>query len=300
MRHNARFITLLGLIAMVLIWGSFPIAAKLGAQSVPPLFLSSVRFLLASVLMMALLWTQRQKMRLTLRQHLQIVLIALLMIGIPSSIFFAAVPYAPAGTLTVMWAPTPIFTALFTMGSSDEVRGWRLSVSLLIGALGVLLVMLGYIPFWPGAPSLLAGGSNVALIAELAVFASSAVYGLGMRVTKRYNLSVPVTVLTTWQMCYSGIFMALMGLLFERDYAFHPTWLTLGSVLYLAVFCSCIGFFLLFWLIRRIGAIRTSYTDFVIPGVTLVLSALFLNESMTVAKIIGFALVMLGCVLVQI
>jgi drug/metabolite transporter (DMT)-like permease len=300
MQHNARFTTLLGLIAMVLIWGSFPIAVKFGTQNVPPLFLSSARFLLASILMMVLLWTQRKKVPLTFRQHMQIALISLLMIGIPSSIYFAAAPYAAPGALTVMWAPSPIFTALFTMGSASEVRGWRLPVSLLVGLLGVLLVMLGYIPFLPGSTALLSGGSSVALIAELAVFASSAVYGLGMRVSKRYDLNVPVMVLTTWQMCYSGLFMALMGLLFERDYAFNPTWITLGSLLYLAVFCSCIGFFLLFWLIRRIGAIRTSYTDFIIPGVTLVLSALLLNESMTFAKIIGFALVMLGCVLVQI
>jgi drug/metabolite transporter (DMT)-like permease len=80
---------------------------------------------------------------------------------------------------------------------------------------------------------------------------------------------------------------------------FQPTWMTLGSIIYLAVFCGCIAFLLLFWLVRHIGAIRTSYTDFVIPGVTLVLSYFILNESMTSAKIIDFALVMLGCILVQ-
>ena len=67
-----------------------------------------------------------------------------------------------------------------------------------------------------------------------------------------------------------------------------------------AIFCSCISFFLTFWLILRIGAIRTAYGDFIIPGVTLILSYLFVGESLTIVKVIGLAFVILGVVLVQI
>ncbi len=106
-------------------------------------------------------------------------------------------------------------------------------------------------------------------------------------------------VLTTWQVFYSGAFLLIMSLLFERGYPLDPTLATLGALLYLAIFCSCISFFLTFWLIRHIGAIRTAYGDFIIPGVTLVLSYFLLGESLTPAKIIGLALVILGVILVE-
>lgn len=66
-------------------------------------------------------------------------------------------------------------------------------------------------------------------------------------------------------------------------------------------FATLLGYvsMVLIWLIRRIGAIRTAYGDFIIPGVTLLLSYLLLGESLTLAKVGGFVLVMLGCVLVE-
>jgi drug/metabolite transporter (DMT)-like permease len=301
-RRHTRLITVLGFAAMVLIWGSFPVVTRIGVEHAPPLLFSSIRFLSAFCIMAAIVLVQRKRLSISRKQHLQIALISLLLVGIPSSIFFSAVLYAPVGVLTLMWATTPIFTALFTLRSGGEVRGWRLLGSLVIGSFGILIVFLGRVPFWPGTSDnvFAFASSGVAEIAELAVLGSSVVYGLGMFMTKRSNPDIPLTVFTAWQVFYSGAFIGLMGLIFERGASFQPSWTALGALAYLTVFCGCISFFLTFWLIRRIGAIRTAYGDFVIPGVTLILSYFFLGESLTMAKIGGLALVILGIVLVGI
>lgn len=300
-RRDPRFASLLGFVVMVLLWGSFPVVAKIGVAYVPPLLLSGMRFSLAFCIMAVIVLAQRKTLALTRRQHAQVFLISLLMVGIPSSIFFASTPYAPAGVLTLMWSTTPIFTSLFSIGVTGEARGWRLLSSLCLGTLGILIVLLGRIPFWPGT-TMQAGqifaSSGAALTAELAVLGSSVIYGLGMRAARTNSPDVPVLVLTCWQLLYSGLFITLLGLLFERGYPFTPTWTALGALLYLAIFCSCISFFLMFWLIRRIGAIRTAYSDLLIPAVTLVLSSFFLGESLTLAKVGGMLLVMLSILLV--
>lgn len=295
---KSRLVTVLGFIAMVLIWGSFPVATKIGVEHAPPLLFSSVRFLLAFVIMAAIVRAQGKRLWITGKQHRQIFLISLCMVGIPSSIFFASTPYAPVGVLTLMWATTPIFTALFNVRGTGEIHGWRLPCSLFIGSIGIMVVLLGHLPFWPGSTFTL-GSGGLALVGELAVLGSSVVYGLGMLLARRSSPDIPVTALTAWQVFYSGLFIATMSLLFERGYVFSPTWSTLGALCYLIIFCSCISFFLTFWLIRRIGAIRTAYGDFIIPGVTLILSYLLLGESLTLAKIGGFALVLLGVILVE-
>jgi drug/metabolite transporter (DMT)-like permease len=229
-----------------------------------------------------------------------VLVISLLMVGIPGAIFFAAAPFAPVSVLTIMWSTTPIFTALFAMRDSGEVRGWKLAVSLLIGLIGVLAVLLGRFPFLPGSngASLFASNS-LTVISELAVLASASIYGLGIRTARQHSPDIPVTVFTAWQIFYCALFLLAMSLIFERGHAFQPTWTTLGAVLYLAIFCSCITFFLTFWLIRRIGAIRTAYGDYLLPGVTLILSALLVGESLTFAKVIGLGLVILSVVTLQ-
>ena len=300
--RRSSVIIVLNYVLMVLIWGSFPVAAKIGVQHAPPLLLSGMRFALAFLIMAPFAYWQSKKLWITWQQHVQVLLISLLMVGIPSSVFFAATPYAPVSILTIMWSTTPIFTALFAMRDTGEVRGWKLFVSLLIGLLGVLIVLLGRIPLLPGSNSDGAPlfASSAVLIAEVAVLASASIYGYGIRMARRNSPDIPVTVMTAWQIFYCALFLLALSLIFERGTAFQPTTLTFGVLFYLAIFCSCISFFLTFWLIRRIGAIRTAYSDFIIPGVTLILSYLFVGESLTIAKVIGLGLVILGVVLVQI
>jgi drug/metabolite transporter (DMT)-like permease len=302
--RDARLVILFNYIAMVLVWGSFPVAAKIGVEHAPPLLLSGVRFCIACCIMVPIAFIQRKNLWIRRPQHLHVLLVALLMVGIPSSIFFVSALYAPVSVLTIMWSTTPIFTSIFSVRDAGEVRGWKLTASLIIGLTGVLIVLLGRIPFLPGSKgsAQVFASSGPALIAELAVLASTVIYGLGIRMAKYSGRGpeMPVVVLTTWQLFYCGAFLLAMSLVFERGYVFQPTWTTLGVLLYLTVFCSCITFFLTFWLIRRIGAIRTAYGDFIIPCVTLILSYFLLGESLTFAKILGLALVILGVILVQV
>lgn len=285
---------------MVLIWGSFPVAAKIGVENAPPLLFSGTRFCLAFAIMAVIALLQRKSLRITPQQHLQVCGVSLCMVGIPSSIFFAAAPYAPVGILTLMWSMSPIFTALFNSGGHGELRGWRLLVSLCVGAVGVLIVLLGHIPFVGGSANdgLSFAASGPALIAELAVLGSSVIYGLGLFLAKRSAPAMPVVTLTTWQMFYSGIFIVLVGLVAEHGMPIQPGWIALADLLYLTIFCGCITFLLTFWLIRRIGAIRIAYADFIIPGITLVLSYFILGENLTPAKLGGLVLVTLSVILV--
>lgn len=297
-QRKGTLVIILNYVIMVLIWGSFPVAAKIGVQHAPPLLLSGMRFSIAFMLMAGVILAQGKKLRMTAGEHWRVFLIALFMVGIPSSIFFAATPYAPVGVLTIMWSTTPIFTALFAMRDVGEVRGWKLLLSLLVGLSGVVTVLLDRLPFLPGS-GLNFASNGTALIWEIAVLASASIYGFGIRMAKRSGPDVPIMVMTTWQLFYCGVFLLAMSSLFERGYPFAPAAITWGALLYLAIFCSCISFFLTFWLIRRIGAIRTAYSDFVIPGITLILSYLFVGESLTLAKVFGLGLVILAVVLVQ-
>src|SRR5260370_8405704 len=96
-------IVVINYVLMVLIWGSFPVAAKIGVQHAPPLLLSGMRFTLAFLIMAPFAYVQSKKLWITWRQHGRVLLISLLMVGIPGSIFFAATPHPPLSRPTLIY-----------------------------------------------------------------------------------------------------------------------------------------------------------------------------------------------------
>lgn len=272
---------------ITLIWGSFSIAVKLGVNGIPPFMLAGARFCLAGILLFALLLIRRERLLLPRQRLPGVLLLAFLIIGIPSGCFFWASQYAPAGTLATIWATSPIFTALVSLRASNEARGWRVALSLAIGLAGVTLVFIDK----------LGGGEGQALIAEGVVVCSAASYGVGMRIAKS-TADLPLLPLTAWELLLGGIIFSIASLLFERGRPVHWTTLNVSIVLYLAVLAGCVTFGLTFWLIQRIGAIRTTYNSFLVPGIALVLANLLLGEPITLPKLVGMALVVGGLALV--
>ncbi len=279
--------TILGFGLITLIWGSFSIAVKVGVDGVPPFLLAGARFCLAGALLCALLVVRRERLLLPRQRFPGVLLLAFLIIGVPSACFFWASQYAPAGTLSTIWATSPIFTALVTMSARNEVRGWRVALSMVIGLVGVTLVFIDK----------LGVGEGQALMAEGAVLGAAAFYGVGMRVAKS-TADLPLLPLTAWELLLGGLILSTASLLFERGQPVHWTALNVSILLYLAVMAGCVTFWLTFWLIKRIGAIRTTYNSFLVPGIALALANLLLGESITLPKLAGMALVVGGLALV--
>jgi drug/metabolite transporter (DMT)-like permease len=279
--------TILGFGLITAIWGSFSIAVKLGVEGIPPFLLAGARFCLAGTVLFVLLLIRRERLLLPRQRFPGVALLALLIIGIPSACFFWASQYAPAGTLSTIWATSPIFTALVNRRARDEARGWRVALSMGIGLLGVSLVFIDKLGI----------GAGQALVAEAAVLCAGAFYGVAMRVAKS-TADLPLLPLTAWELLLGGLLLATASLLFERGQPIHWTAANVNILLYLAIMAGCVTFGLTFWLIKRIGAIRTSYNSFLVPGIALVLANLLLGEPITFPKLIGMALVMGGLALV--
>ena len=70
---------------------------------------------------------------------------------------------------------------------------------------------------------------------------------------------------------------------------------SLWAVLGLAVICTGIAFVVFFALIAEVGPTRATMITFANPAVAVVLGAVVLDESITLATLGGFALVVGGC-----
>ena len=77
--------------------------------------------------------------------------------------------------------------------------------------------------------------------------------------------------------------------------AHAPRATVLLAVLGLAVICTGLAFVVFFRLIDEVGPARAGLITFANPVVAVALGAVFLDELITVATVIGFALVIAGC-----
>jgi drug/metabolite transporter (DMT)-like permease len=69
------------------------------------------------------------------------------------------------------------------------------------------------------------------------------------------------------------------------------------SVLGLAVVCTALAFLVFFALIAEVGPVRATVITYVNPAVAAVLGVLILSEHLSAGMLVGFALILAGCVL---
>jgi drug/metabolite transporter (DMT)-like permease len=74
-----------------------------------------------------------------------------------------------------------------------------------------------------------------------------------------------------------------------------PPGRVIWAVLGLSILCTAVAFVLFFALITEVGPMRATLITFVNPAVAVALGAVFLSESITLATLGGFVLVLAGC-----
>lgn len=202
------------------------------------------------------------------------------------------IKYTSASIASILIATIPLFTPLGAyLLFRDKLTKMNI-FGLLISFIGVILVVADF-------------GKNLSfswfgiLMLFLAVITGSA-YGLGLKtLTGKYN-SISIT---TYQNLI-GIFLFLPLLfIFEWDNLLSiPEKITLDlafSFFNLALFASSFAFVLFTYGIGKIGPSKASAFSNSIPVFTLIFAYFVLNESISLIKIAGISVVLLGLFLSQ-
>lgn len=202
------------------------------------------------------------------------------------------IKYTSASIASIIIATIPLFTpvgAYFYLGE----RLTRMNIlGLAISFLGVILVVAEF----GSTPEFSAFGLVMLFMAVL----TGTVYGLGLkRLTASYN---SITI-TTYQNLIGVFLFAPLVLAFDREQLFHASSLftldLLRSLFYLALFASSFAFVLFAYGIQKIGPSKASAFSNSIPIFTLLFAYIVLDESISVIKTVGIAVVLFGLYLSQ-
>jgi drug/metabolite transporter (DMT)-like permease len=177
----------------------------------------------------------------------------------------------------------PLAGALIvTLGGERARLGVRLWIGLLVGIVGVAAIV-----------GLDLGQLNILALVEIALVAVC--YAVGPLILARSMSGVPALGIVAASLAVSALVYAPLAA-FNWPATF-PSAHVVESVLGLAVICSAAAFLIFFALIREVGPLRATVITYVNPAVAAVLGVVLLSERLTAGMLIGFALVLLGCVL---
>lgn len=276
----------------VLIWGTSWYAMEL--QLVLPAELALVyRFLLAALILVGFCLATRRSLRFSARDHLFMALQGLCLFCLNYVVFYWAAAYLVSGLLAVCFSTITVMNiangALFYRQRVDP----KVALAAALGLIGIGLV------FWPELARVeLSRAAALGLgLSLIGTYAAS----LGNMVTVRHSRArIPVIEANAIGMSYGALFILLFVIFRGIPFEFAWTAAYLGSLVYLALFASVIGFGCYLTLVQRIGADRASYATVLFPVVALTVSTFLESYRWSLAAVIGVALVLLGNLLVLI
>lgn len=272
------------------LWGGSFFFARIAVAEIPPLVLVLYRVSIAALVLHVWLRLRSISFAPAIARSASFLGLALLNNVIPFSLIFSGQTEIGAGLASVLYATTPLWTALVAnLLTADE----KLSPSKLTGVvlgIGGAATMIG-----PGFFSNFGGPTW----AKLAVIGAAVSYAFAAVFAKRFRDMKPVVV-ATGQLTASTIVMMPIVLLFysPRDIvsANISIWLAVGT---LAIVTTAFAFILYFNLIASAGATNASLVTLLVPASAIILSTVFLGERLEPYEFLGLALIVSSLVVVD-
>ncbi len=281
----------LALAVVYLFWGSTYLAIKLAIETMPPLLMASVRFLIAGSLLFA--WSSRRGDQVGDRPgapqwRAALVVGGALFLGGNGGVVWAE-RTVPTGLVALVIATVPLWMVVLDRLAFDRRLGGRSLLGVAVGFAGlVLLVGL------PGSAPLDPAGTMVGLAAAV-FWAAGSVY------SQRARLPARSLVSTAMQMLGGGALLGVAGLATGEWRDLHLAAISGASVAalgYLIVFGSLLAFSAYVWLLRTAPMPLVSTYAYVNPVVAVLLGALLLGEPLAGHTVVAGGVILAAVALI--
>lgn len=266
-------------------WSGSWITGKLAVDSAPPIEISSVRFIIALVVLATIVIVTRADLG---RGSLwPVVLAGVFGYFAYNAFVFVGLTMAPAsdGALIV---PTsiPVLTAIAASFIGERLTGAKLA-GFAVASVGVALVITAGQTSDEISSRRLTG--DLLMLVGAGCWSIYTVLG-----TIALRTRSPLAVVTIAAPVGAALLFPLG--LFEKGYTDVPTWgLDVWlNVLYLALLGSVASFIVFYWVVRRVGAGVAAMTSYLVPILTLVMAVVFLGDRPEPLQLVGGVVILAG------
>ncbi len=282
---------LLLLLLLAVLWGPSFLLIKIAVVEIPPITLIAGRVGLAAIILYVLLRLGGNNLPRPGRIWLPLAVVALFHTTFPFVLLGWAEQHIDSALASILNGLTPLFTILLAhlLTADDKLTPTK--------AAGIGLGLVGVI-FFVG-PSL-RSGSQASTWGILAMIVVAASYGFALVYSRKHLNHLPSTVTPTSQMILSTLFLLPLVIFVDRPFNQPlPSLQAIGAVVALAVFGTVLAFIIYYRLLKSAAASYVSMVTYLVPVIGVLLGVVILGERLAWNDYAGFALILLGVMIVN-
>jgi drug/metabolite transporter (DMT)-like permease len=263
------------------IWGASYMLIEIGLRDLSPGVVAFVRIALASAVLAPIAWHQGAFRALRGRTR-WLVLTAAAQVAGPFLLIAAGQQEIASSLAGILVASAAIWTVVLAIWFDHEERatGMRLA--------GVFLGFAGVVVLF----GLDLSASWWALLGGAAVLLAGLGYAVGGLLVKHRFSDVKPLGLVSAVMFWSALLLLPAAVIGAPSEA--PGLGPLAAVIMLGAVMTGIAFVIFYWLIANVGPSKTMLVSYIAPGFAVVYGATLLDEEITVAIVVGLALILIG------
>jgi len=271
----------------VLIWGSTWIAIKWQLGVVPAPVSIAYRFWIAAVVLLLVLVAMRKPVRPPKNAWRYLMAQGLALFCCNFLCFYYASQWVPSGLVAVVFSTAPLWNSINGRLFLGRTMQPQVIFGALLGLAGIAMLFLPQMSgHWSDGGML--RGLGLALLGTL-------FFSTGNLLSSRMqSLGLTPWLTNTWAMFFGAGVLTVLGLLLGLPFDIEPTTRYIGSLLYLAIPGSVIGFTAYLLLVGRLGPDKAAYCTVLFPVVALTISTVFESYQWTLLAFIGLACVLAG------
>ncbi len=284
--QSSRRKIILAFAILYVVWGSTYLAIKVAIDTVPPLMMGSLRFIIAGLLLYCVLPASERE-RPTLRQWRSAAIIGGLLLTVGNGGVVLSEKWISTGIVSLLVAMTPMFIAVLESFPKFAI-GRRKAAGLILGTSGISMLV--------NPASFASGNVNLAGIIVLLIASSS--WAIGSIYSRSAEKPRSTMMFVAMQMVCGGIALGALSLTMGEHVHFDVRTVSaqsLFAVAYLIVFGSILGYGAYIWLLRNVSPTRVSTYAYVNPVIAVFLGWAVCGEPLGPATM-GAAALILGAV----
>lgn len=279
----------LAFLSVLIIWSTTPLAIQWSSVNAP-MSSAFLRMLIGVIFCIIMLVVMTSGLPFNKKAR-RIYLVGGVSIFAGMSLFYSAAQLIPSGWIAVIFGLSPLTTGVFSAMVEPEAR---LTPSRIIG---LMLGLAGLYLVFSAGLDVEDASLNGVILTLVATLVASAASVISRQLVKDFDISG--MQITTGSLLAAIPFFAIAALLLEPNVSVDRSYKAIGSIAYLGLIGTGIGFTLYYYLLKRVSASRISLITLITPISALSVGSWLNNEPLVSEVWLGASLVCIGLLLYE-
>lgn len=276
-------------ILVCIVWGTTYLAIRIALETVPPMLMAGLRWVVAGLLMVGVLVLRGERLP-GREQWPALALIGILMTSFGNGAVVWAEQTVPSGVAALLVAAVPFWMVGIErmMPRPEPIRPRRIA-GLLVGFAGVVLLVWPELAQRAGGSLLGVGATQIACVG----------WAIGSAYSRRRSADENVIASAAVQMLFGGLALVVVGMAIGEGPRLAFNTRTFGAVAYLVIAGSIGAFSAYLYALKHLPVATVSLYAYVNPIIAVLLGSLVLAEPLSSRLVFAGGVVLIGSMLVR-